>query len=121
MWMTGLEDERVTRDALAMLEQVAGLPGSEWAVGELVAWLNRLGIHAAVAPVAAPHQAAIEGRVDEAAGWWDRNGEPFAAAMVLGDSTDLSHRTRATALLEGLGAHATADRVRAHAPRAVTA
>lgn len=121
MWTTGVADERVTREGVAVLDGVIGIPGSEWAVGELAAWLTRLGIEVAAAPVAAPYRAAAEDRVDEAADWWERNGEPFAAAMALGDSTDHAHRARATALLEELGARATAARVRSGTDRRVTA
>ena len=112
MWLTGVHDERVTRDAVDELAAVAGTPGSEWAVGELAEWLARLGLVTTVTPVAPPYLAARAGRFAEAAAWWRDNGEPFAEAMVLGDSPDPAHRATAVELLEGLGATATAARVR---------
>ncbi|MDZ5619453.1 BTAD domain-containing putative transcriptional regulator [Nocardioides bizhenqiangii] len=116
MWTTGTVDQRVVRDAPAELAAVAGTPGTEWATGELAAWLRRLGIPAEHGALASPYATAAEGRIDEAAGWWAENREPFTEAMVLADSTEPRHRERAVRLLEELGAHATAARVRDPAP-----
>lgn len=122
MWMTGVPDERVTRDAVAELESVVGTPGAAWVVGELAAWLARLGIAASVTSVtsansatstATPYAAAAAGDIDGAAAWWAANDEPFAQAMVLADSPHPEHRARAAELLVGIGARATAERVRA--------
>jgi hypothetical protein len=110
MWMSGVPDERVTRDAVAELEAVAGTPGSDWVVGELAAWLARVGIPTSAAASAAPYALVAAGRVDDAAAWWGDNDEPFAQALVLADS---GHRARAVELLLGVGAQATAERVRA--------
>lgn len=118
MWMTGQPDERVTRDAVAELEAVAGTPGAEWVVGELAAWLARLGIDTDAQPVAPPYAQAAAGQVDEAAAWWAANGEAFAQALVLADSGRPEHVARAVELLVELGAQATAERVRAGVPAA---
>ncbi len=112
MWMTGVPDERVTRDGVAELGAVHATPGTEWVVGELSAWLARLGIATEASSTAAPYAAAAAGEVDAAAAWWEGNGEPFAQALVLADSADPAHRARAVDVLRGIGAQATAERVR---------
>lgn len=113
MWTTGTTDARVTDEAPRELQAVAGTVGAEWVAGELAGWLRRLGIPSSSGPVAEPYALAADGRTDEAAAWWSRNDEPFAEAMALGDSDEPRHRDRAVDLLDGLGATATAARLRA--------
>ena len=114
MWTTGVPDPRVTGDAVQAVGELAGSPGSEWAIGELAAWLIRLGLlDQPPAAIASPYRAAAEGRHADAAAQWRQLGEPFAEAMALGDSADLAERTRGVELLDQLGAAATADRQRA--------
>jgi len=115
MWMTGVADPRVTDDAVRELDRLAGSPGTEWGVGELAAWLLRLGLITEppdAAALAEPYRAAFAGRHADAAAWWRQAGEPFAEAMTLGDAPDPDLRTRAVELLDSLGAVATADRQR---------
>jgi DNA-binding SARP family transcriptional activator/tetratricopeptide (TPR) repeat protein len=112
-WMTGVPDPRLTEQAGHEVDRLVGVPGAEWAVGEMAAWLARLRLLEAPPPqVAEPFRLAFEGRYADAAAWWGRNGEPFAQAMVLGDSPDEDDRARAVLLLEQLGAAGTAARVR---------
>jgi DNA-binding CsgD family transcriptional regulator len=119
-WLTDEDDVRVVRDAASLLEEVAGTPGTAWASGELRQWLRRLGLSASTTAsdgaraleVAEPHVLAAEGRAREAALVWQRIGDPFAAAMALADSADPTDRLRAMRELDGLGAVATADRLR---------
>ncbi|RYP85853.1 helix-turn-helix transcriptional regulator [Nocardioides guangzhouensis] len=113
MWMTGETDPRVTEDAVREVARAADTTGMEWGVGDLAAWLVRLGLlDAWPAQVAEPFRMSAEGRAEEAASWWQRAGDSFNAAMALGDSTDPAHRTRAVEMLDQLGAGATADRQR---------
>ena len=113
MWMTGETDPRVTADAVREVARADGTTGMEWGVGDLAAWLVRLDLlDTWPEQVAEPFRMAAEGRAEEAASWWQRAGDPFNAAMALGDSTDPEHRTRAVELLDLLGATATADRHR---------
>jgi DNA-binding CsgD family transcriptional regulator len=113
VWMTGAEDPRVVDDAVRELKVLAETPGAEWAQGELATWLRRLGLlDAPPEPVAEPHRLAFAGAHEEAAAWWRQAGEPFAEAMALADSSLPELRVRGVALLDGLGATGTADRLR---------
>ncbi len=104
----------MTNDAVQAVAKLAGSTGSEWAVGDLAAWLIRLRLlDQPPAEVAEPYRAAAEGRTADAANQWRQLGEPFAEAMVLCDGTDPAGRTRGVELLDQLGATATADRQRA--------
>jgi DNA-binding CsgD family transcriptional regulator/uncharacterized protein YdbL (DUF1318 family) len=113
MWMTGGDDPRVVDEAVRELKVLAELPGSEWARGELGAWLHRLGLLAAPPErVAEPYRLAFAGDHEGAAAWWHQTGEPFAEAMALADSPVAALRVRGVTLLDGLGATGTADRLR---------
>jgi DNA-binding CsgD family transcriptional regulator/tetratricopeptide (TPR) repeat protein len=113
MWLSGVVDPRVTHDAVRELRRVDGIPGTEWAIGELATWLYRLGLLTErPAAVAEPYEVAFAGRHQDAAAWWQQIGDPFVAAMALGDSKDPPDSTRALELLDQIGAYATADRLR---------
>ncbi|HET9419481.1 MAG TPA: helix-turn-helix transcriptional regulator, partial [Nocardioides sp.] len=113
MWMTGEEEPRVVEEAVRELKVLTGCPGAEWALGELGAWLHRLGLlDAPPEQVAEPYRLAFAGRHEEAAAWWRQAGEPFAEAMALADSPLKGLRVRGVSLLDGLGATGTADRLR---------
>ena len=54
-WMTGVEDPRVSDAAVKAVARLAGDAGTEWAVGDLAAWLRRLDlVDTAPAGVAGP-------------------------------------------------------------------
>jgi hypothetical protein len=112
MWFTGTPDERVTVEGVRDVEQLARAPGSRWAVGELSTWLARLHLLREVPdPLPEPYRLAFAGRHADAAAWWRRNGEPYAEALTWSDATDADHVGRAIALLDGLGARGTVDRL----------
>ena len=113
MWMTGDDDPRVVDEAVREVKVLADCPGTEWAPGELACWLRRLGLHDASPPqVAEPYRLAFASEHEEAAAWWRQAGEPFAEAMALADSPLPDLRVRGVALLDGLGATRSADRLR---------
>lgn len=113
MWLTGSVDDRVTRDAVAVVTGPAPA-ATAWLVGELAVWLHRLGLQAVPAvPVPEPFRSALAGRAEDAADWCHRAGEPFQEAMARADAADPAQRVRAVEQLDLLGATATADRVRA--------
>jgi DNA-binding SARP family transcriptional activator len=116
-WATGVPDPRVGEEAVLDVERLDGTAGAGWSVGELATWLARLGLlRRPPASVPEPYRLSFAGRHAEAAAWWERNGEPFAEAMALGDSPDPEHRARAVELLERLGVTGTADRLRTGLP-----
>jgi DNA-binding CsgD family transcriptional regulator len=113
-WLTGTPDELVRERAAVELDQAAQLPATQWSVGELALWLHRLGLPAGVGgeAVATPYRLSLEGQHVAAADEWRRIGAVFEEAMALGDATDPAQRARAVERLDGLGAHAVADRLR---------
>jgi DNA-binding CsgD family transcriptional regulator len=116
MWTTGVDDPRVGQAAGRLGEWVA-LPGVSFAIGELAAWLDRLGLDAGItedvrAGAAEPFRHELEGRVEEAAVWWRREGAPFEAALALVGSADEATAASAVEDLESLGAVVTAARSR---------
>jgi hypothetical protein len=59
IWMSSAVEPHVVDDAVADLKRLTGAPGSEWALGELGAWLLRLGlIEKPPTPVAEPFRLA---------------------------------------------------------------
>ena len=114
MWVTGVSDDRVTTEAVAAVAEQDGRPGTEWVVGDLALWLQRLGLLEAVpSTTAEPFQLTLDGRHDEAARWWRHAGDPYAEALALSDSSDPDNQVRAVELLDRLEASGTADRLRA--------
>lgn len=113
MWLTGEEDARVV-DGVSWLVEVAGAPGSAWAVGDLALWLRRLGLlpSGSWAGVAEPYRLSLEGRHEDAAETWHGIGAAYEQATAGADSTDAARRARAVERLDLLGAVATADRHR---------
>ncbi len=113
MWMTGTPDPRVTDFAVSRYDELTTSLDTGWSAGNLALWLRRVGIHVeAPAHVAEPHRLVLAGRHAEAAAIWRSMGDPVAEAMALADSPEPEHRVAAVALLDAIGATATADRLR---------
>ncbi len=114
MWLTGTEDDRVRSVAPGEVARATGAPALAWAVGELVVWQRRIGLDTPVDvdELAEPFRLTLLGRHEEAAGWWRRVGAVYEEAMAYADSDALEHRVAGVERLDGLGATATADRLR---------
>lgn len=125
-WHTGDRDGRLD-DLAPHLELAATLPGTEWAIGELLVWMDRAGRarigldgsagaiwRQAVDParIAGPHRLELEGRHDEAAARWHELGAPYDAAMVAIHGADRDAASRALSALDALGVDASAARAR---------
>ncbi|MGX5696361.1 helix-turn-helix transcriptional regulator [Agromyces soli] len=135
-WHTGSRDPRLD-EADERLAAAATLPGTEWAIGELLVWLDRAerGAHPrrvhGVAPpggpgepgepvwtamdpdrIAEPHRLELEGRHGEAAARWHELGAPYDAAMAAIHGDDPEAAARALIALEALGVDASAARAR---------
>jgi DNA-binding CsgD family transcriptional regulator/tetratricopeptide (TPR) repeat protein len=84
-----------------------------WAIGELAFWLDRLG-HGPVDPTgaAAPFEATLGGRHDEAAQRWEAIGCPYEAAWARADTDQEPALRDALDRLMRLGARPLAARVR---------
>jgi DNA-binding CsgD family transcriptional regulator len=107
--------DAATRDALALAQEL----GHERDRAELVLWRFRAGL-SVKAPDSSPLPIACElaGDVHLAARHWAALGEPYAQALALLASSDPEPLLEAIALLDGLGATATAALARARLRRA---
>ncbi|KJK10089.1 hypothetical protein UB45_20270 [Terrabacter sp. 28] len=115
VWLTGEPDARLDA-AGPTVARVAHLPGVQWAVGDLLVWLARLGAagvpggeHSAVAE---PFALELAGDHAGAAAAWHALGAPYERALALVHGADETAASRAVDDLEGLGAAATAVRCR---------
>ena len=86
--------------------------GVALSAGSLAFWLWELG-HLSTIPdgIAEPYRLLIGGRPIEAAAMWEAKGIPYEQALALMHGDD-SEQLQALRILEGLGASATAGRVR---------
>ena len=115
-WLTGEPDPRLDA-ATATLDDVAGLSGVQWAVGDLLVWLARIGRDAGSEAlrdgVAEPFRLELAGRHDDAAAAWTELGAPYEAALAAVHGDDETRAARAVWDLERLPAAASAARARA--------
>ena len=111
-WLRDGWDERLDTAAV-LLDRVDGLPGVEWAVGELAVWLARLGRRPAPRSVAEPHAHELAGRAGEAARCWRTLGAPYEQALAALGSDDEDEAAGAVESIEAMGARASAERARA--------
>ncbi|HEU4513087.1 MAG TPA: AAA family ATPase [Nocardioidaceae bacterium] len=112
-WVTGAEEPRVGV-VLELVERFAGNPqGLEWAVGDLLVWMRRVGLPLPVADgVATPYRLLLDGDAVAAAEEWRRLGARYDEALALLDSDEPRDAFRAVEMLDGLGADAVAARAR---------
>ncbi|AKK30311.1 LuxR family transcriptional regulator [Mycobacterium sp. EPa45] len=89
------------------------LPGLHWARGELAVWLARNGIAAEVSDVAEPYRRFLDGDLLGAADSFARLGLLYDAALTLTETLADDPVRRGLDMLDGLGALAVADKVRA--------
>lgn len=111
MWLVGDEDP----ERLALLGSVIdeGLSsGFVWPSGALAFWAWKLGILNAAPPhLPAFYRSIIEGHPQTAADFWESRGVPYEQALALMHG-DEQAQLQAIQIFEGLGATATANRVR---------
>jgi DNA-binding CsgD family transcriptional regulator len=85
-----------------------------WQRGAVAVWFRRLGVpYVADGVVAEPYRLLLDGRADEAAALWLSLSSPVEAAMALYDGGTEPQLRQALAILENLGAAASANLVRA--------
>jgi DNA-binding NarL/FixJ family response regulator len=116
VWLTGDPDPRLDA-AASVLEDVSQLSGVQWAVGDLLVWLARLGMTggpgAEGVEVAEPFRLELDGRHAAAADAWVALGAPYEAAVAAVHGSDEVRAMRGVQDLEALPAAATAARARA--------
>ncbi|TDO18578.1 regulatory LuxR family protein [Mycobacterium sp. BK086] len=109
-WLTG---EPVSLDRYHRLIEGPELPGLSWARGELASWLHRSGVEVEVTDVAEPYRLYLDGDLLAAADAFHRLDLPYEAALALTETGVEDAVRRGLDLLDGLGALAVADKVRA--------
>jgi DNA-binding CsgD family transcriptional regulator len=104
-------DTPLADEAADLLERMVDL-GHPWLAGELAYWLWRFDrLDGAPAVSAEPYRRQIEGEWNEAADRWNRLGLPYERAVALADG-DVDAQMSAIEILDSIGAHPMANRVR---------
>jgi DNA-binding CsgD family transcriptional regulator/tetratricopeptide (TPR) repeat protein len=110
-WLYG-EDHRIAEEAARVFEQ-AVQANHAWFAGELAFWMQLGGAPPPVPPVAAePYRLLLAGDWRGAAGAWRALGCPYQRALALACGDQDEAPLEALALLDGLGARQTAQRLR---------
>jgi DNA-binding CsgD family transcriptional regulator/tetratricopeptide (TPR) repeat protein len=113
-WLDG-QEQRVAEEAARVLEE-ATRARHPWYTGELALWLRLAGAPpppaAAVAVVAEPYRLLLVGAWRAAAGAWRALGCSYHRALALACGDQEEAMLEALALLDGLGARRTAQRLR---------
>jgi DNA-binding CsgD family transcriptional regulator len=110
-WLAG-DDRRVAEEAAGVFEH-ALQAGHPWFAGELASWLRLAGAPQQVPAVAAePYRLQLAGDWRAAADAWRERGCPYQQALALACADQDEALLEALALLDGLGASRTAQRLR---------
>jgi DNA-binding CsgD family transcriptional regulator len=111
-WVTGTGEER-TGLIGELAERFAARPeGLEWALGDLLVWLRRVGLPVPESDVAAPYRLLLGGDAAGAAEEWRRLGARYDEALALLETDEPRDAFRAVEMLDDLGADAVAARAR---------
>jgi DNA-binding CsgD family transcriptional regulator len=110
-WLRG-QDHRVAEEAAPVFE-LAVAAAHPWFAGELAFWSRLAGTPApAPAVVAEPYRLLLGGDWRAAAAAWQERGCPYERALALACGDQDEALLEALALLDGLGARQTAQRLR---------
>jgi DNA-binding CsgD family transcriptional regulator len=110
-WLHG-DDRRAAEEAEGVLA-LAVQAAHRWFAGELAVWLRLAGAPVEVPAMAAePHRLLLAGDWRAAADAWREAGYPYQQALALSCGDQDEALLEALALLDGLGARQTAQRVR---------
>jgi DNA-binding CsgD family transcriptional regulator/tetratricopeptide (TPR) repeat protein len=111
-WVTGGGEERAGLIG-ELAERFAARPeGLEWALGDLLVWLRRVGLPVPESDVAAPYRLLLDGDAAGAAEAWHRLGARYDEALALLETGEPPDAFRAVEMLDDLGADAVAARAR---------
>jgi DNA-binding CsgD family transcriptional regulator/tetratricopeptide (TPR) repeat protein len=110
-WLQG-DDDRAAEEAARMFDQAVDA-GHPWFVGELAYWLRQAGAEPPTpSAVAEPYRLMLAGDWRAGADAWGELGCPYHRALALADGDEEAALLEALALLDGLGARQTAQRLR---------
>jgi DNA-binding CsgD family transcriptional regulator len=110
-WLAG-DDPRVAEEAASVLE-LAVQAAHPWFAGELAVWLRLAGAPVSVpAVMAEPYRLLLAGDWPAAATAWQERGCSYQQALALACGDQDEALLEALALLDGLGARQTAQRLR---------
>jgi DNA-binding CsgD family transcriptional regulator/MoxR-like ATPase len=101
-WLEG--DREGVLAATGYAVDLAVEQGNAMALGQLLTWRSRAGIHDVPAAVAEPYAAQLAGDWAAAARFWDESGCPYEAALARADSNDEDALRRALDELQQLEA-----------------
>jgi DNA-binding CsgD family transcriptional regulator len=110
-WLSG-DDDRVAEEAARVFERAVAA-AHPWFAGELAFWLGLAGTPVPVpVKVAEPYRLLLAGDWRAAAAAWHELGCPYERALALAGGDRNEAPLEALALLDGLGARQTAQRLR---------
>jgi DNA-binding CsgD family transcriptional regulator len=111
-WVTGVGEERAGLIGELAMRFAARPEGLEWALGDLLVWLRRVGLPVPESDVAAPYRLLLGGDAAGAAEEWRRLGARYDEALALLETGEPKDAFRAVEMLDDLGADAVAARAR---------
>jgi DNA-binding CsgD family transcriptional regulator len=111
-WVTGAGEERAGLICELADRFVARPEGLEWALGDLLVWMRRVGLPVPESDVAAPYRMLLGGDAARAADEWRKLGARYDEALALLETSEPRDAFRAVEMLDDLGADAVAARAR---------
>lgn len=102
----------VLDQAESLVARADALPGNAWAIGELLVWLDRIGMTLPAQQIAEPYELELAGRHSDAQRLWEALGAPFESAMTALHDPRSSVAVPALEHLQQLGLDGTAGRAR---------
>jgi DNA-binding CsgD family transcriptional regulator len=112
-WITGVTEARAGLVAELADRFAARTQGLEWAVGDLLVWMGRVGLPIPVTDdVATPYRLLLSGEAAAAAQEWHRLGARYDEALALLESAEPRDAVRAVGILDDLAADAVAAKAR---------
>jgi DNA-binding CsgD family transcriptional regulator len=111
-WVTGADEERAGLVGELAARFAARSEGLEWALGDLLVWLRRVGLPVPESDVASPYRLLLGRDAAAAAEEWRRLGARYDEALALLETGEPRDAFRAVEMLDDLGADAVAARAR---------
>jgi DNA-binding CsgD family transcriptional regulator/tetratricopeptide (TPR) repeat protein len=112
-WIRGQADPQCEVVAEIAEACAAGSPALGWALGDLLVWMQRVGLAVPeVDVVPEPYRMLLAGDAGAAAQEWEKLGATYDRALALLDTGEPGPAFQGVSILDGLGADAVAARAR---------